>query len=73
MKKLSSKHLGIISKVFAISTLVTLAVQIGLDWKNYFQHPYVLWLPLIFMFTAIIFMKKAESKKKEEGSNNKQQ
>jgi len=66
MKKLNSKQLNIITRVFAALTLITIAIQVALDWKNWIAHPYMLWLPLIFMFISIILSQKAKSKKQEE-------
>jgi len=34
MKKLNSNQLNVITKVFAALTLMTMALQVGLDWKN---------------------------------------
>ena len=71
MKKLNSKQLNIITRGFAALTLITIAVQVGLDWKNWIAHPYMLWLPLIFMFISVILSQKAKSKKQEEESSEK--
>ncbi len=68
MKKLNSNQLNVITKVFAALTLITMALQVGLDWKNWIEHPYMLWLPLLFMFISVIVSQKAKSKKEEEDS-----
>lgn len=64
MKKLNSNQLNVISKIFAALTLITIVLQVGLDWKNWIEHPYMLWLPLVFMFISVIVSQKAKSKKK---------
>ena len=66
MKKLNSNQLTVITKVFAALTLITMALQIGLDWKNWIEHPSMPWLPLLFMFISVIVSKKSKSKKEEE-------
>ena len=66
MKKLNSNQLTVITKVFAALTLITMALQVGLDWKNWIEHPSMPWLPLLFMFISIILLQKAKSKKIEE-------
>jgi Na+/glutamate symporter len=71
MKKLNSNQLTIITKVFAALTLITIALQVGLDWENWIEHPKMLWLPLLFMFISVIVSQKAKSKKIEEDSSNK--
>ena len=71
MKKLNSNQLNIITKFFAALTLITIGIQVGLDWKNWIAHPYMLWLPLIFMFISIILSQKTKSKKQEEESSEK--
>ena len=72
MKKLNSNQLNIITKVFAALTLMTMALQVGLDWKNWIEHPKMPWLPLLFMFISIIVLQKAKSKKKEEESSKEE-
>jgi hypothetical protein len=69
MKKLNSNELTVITKVFAALTLITMALQVGLDWKNWIEHPKMPWLPLLFMFISVIVSQKAKSKKKEEESS----
>lgn len=69
MKKLNSNQLNAISKVFAALTLITIALQVGLDWKNWIEHPKMLWLPLLFMFISLIVSQKAKSKKKDVESS----
>jgi hypothetical protein len=71
MKKLNSNQLNVITKVFAALTLITIALQVGLDWKNWIEHPKMPWLPLLFMFISIMLLQKANSKKIEEDSSNK--
>ena len=71
MKKLNSNQLNVITKVFAAFTLITTALQVGLDWKNWIEHPKMPWLPLLFMFISIMLLQKAKSKKIEEDSSNK--
>ena len=66
MKKLNSNQLNVITKVFAALTLITMALQVGLDWENWIEHPKMPWLPLLFMFISIILLQKAKSKKIEE-------
>ena len=66
MKKLNSNQLTVITKVFAALTLITMALQIGLDWKNWIEHPSMPWLPLLFMFISVLLSKKTKSKKEEE-------
>jgi hypothetical protein len=46
-----------------------MALQVGLDWKNWIEHPSMPWLPLLFMFISVIVSQKAKSKKKEEESS----
>ena len=69
MKKLNFNQLTVITKVFAALTLITMALQVGLDWKNWIEHPSMPWLPLLFMFISVIVSQKAKSKKKEEESS----
>jgi hypothetical protein len=69
MKKLNSNQLTVITKVFAALTLITMALQVGLDWKNWIEHPSMTWLPLLFMFISVIVSQKAKTKKKEEESS----
>jgi|688.fasta_scaffold2656925_1 preprotein translocase subunit SecG len=69
MKKLNSNQLDVITKVFAALTLITILIQVGLDWKNWIAHPKMLWLPIIFMFISVILSQKTKSKKKEEESS----
>jgi hypothetical protein len=69
MKKLNSNELNIITKVFAALTLITITLQVGLDWKNWIEHPSMPWLPILFMFISVILLQKAKSKKKEEESS----
>ena len=69
MKKLNSNELTVITKVFAALTLITMALQVGLDWKNWIEHPKMPWLPLLFMFISVIVSQKAKSKKKKEESS----
>jgi hypothetical protein len=69
MKKLNSNQLNVITKVFAALTLITIALQLGLDWENWIEHPYMLWLHLLFMFISVIVLQKAKSKKIEEDSS----
>jgi hypothetical protein len=69
MKKLNSNQLTVITNVFAALTLITMALQVGLDWKNWIEHPKMPWLPLLFMFISVIVSQKAKSKKKEEESS----
>jgi Na+/glutamate symporter len=69
MKKLNSNQLTVITKVFAALTLITMALLVGLDWKNWIEHPKMPWLPLLFMFISVIVSQKAKSKKKEEESS----
>jgi hypothetical protein len=69
MKKLNSNQLNVITKVFAALTLITMLIQLGLDWKNWIAHPKMLWLPTIFMFISVILLQKTKSKKKEEESS----
>jgi hypothetical protein len=69
MKKLNSNQLNVITKVFAALTLITILIQVGLDWKNWIANPTMLWLPIIFMFISVILLQKTKSKKKEEESS----
>jgi hypothetical protein len=69
MKKLNSNQLNVITKVFAALTLTTMALQVGLDWNNWIEHPSMPWLPLVFMFISVIVLQTAKSKKKEEESS----
>ena len=69
MKKLNSNQLTVITKVFAALTLITMALQVGLDWKNWIEHLSMPWLPLLFMFISVIVSQKAKTKKKEEESS----
>ena len=69
MKKLNSNQLNVITKVFAALTLITILLQVGLDWNNWIEHPKMPWLPLVFMFISVIVLQMAKSKKKEEESS----
>ena len=69
MKKLNSNQLNIITIIFAALTLITMLLQVGLDWKNWIEHPSMPWLPILFMFISVILLQKAKSKKKEEESS----
>jgi hypothetical protein len=64
MKKLNSNQLNVISKVFAALTLITMLIQLGLDWKNWIAHPKMLWLPIIFMFISVILLQKTQATKR---------
>ena len=66
MKKLNSNQLNIITIIFAALTLITMLLQVGLDWKNWIEHPSMPWLPLLFMFISVLLSKKTKSKKEEE-------
>ena len=72
MKKLNSNQLNVITKAFAALTLITMALQVGLDWKNWIEHPKMPWLPLLFMFISVIILQKAKSKKRQEESSKKE-
>ena len=72
MKKLNSNQLNAISKVFAALTLIAMALQVGLDWNNWIEHPKMPWLPLLFMFISVILLQKAKSKKKAEESSKEE-
>ena len=72
MKKLNSNQLNAITKVFAALTLITMALQVGLDWNNWIEHPKMPWLPLVFMFISVIVLLKAKSKKNEEESSKEE-
>ncbi|MFD0778376.1 hypothetical protein ACFQZF_07760 [Flavobacterium myungsuense] len=65
MKKLNSNQLNVITKVFAALTLITILLQVGLDWNNWIEHPKMPWLPLLFMFISVIVLQKAKSKKRK--------
>ena len=70
MKKLDSNQLNVITKVFAALTLITIALQLGLDWKNWIEHPKIIrWVGLLLMFISAIVALIAKSKKKEEDSS----
>jgi hypothetical protein len=69
MKKLNSNQLKVISIVFAVLALITILLEIGLEWKNWIEHPKMKWSFLIFLFISIIVSNMAKRKKKEEESS----